>query len=159
MYVCGGTFKLVVCRQSHAMFRASGSGNRWRCGGLGNRGSACRRLKNDSYERKSPIHFAELCWLSGSSVRKIVALMKIDYVSAFFIFILRFSSLHSYDTRVKSNETPSHWRDGTILENRANFKPQRDKSRAELVISPVLVSFQRRCVISWTLGDIPNVLE
>ncbi|XP_065081716.1 synaptogenesis protein syg-2 [Ochlerotatus camptorhynchus] len=66
--------------------------------------------------------------------------------------------IYSYDTRVKSNEAPSHWRDGTILENRANFKPQRDKSRAELVISPVLKKDAGvfRCRVDFLLSPTKN---
>ncbi|XP_058446200.1 synaptogenesis protein syg-2 isoform X2 [Malaya genurostris] len=63
-----------------------------------------------------------------------------------------------YDTRVKNSELPSHWRDGAILEDRANFKPLRDKSRAELVISPVLKKDAGvfRCRVDFLLSPTKN---
>ncbi|XP_062713300.1 uncharacterized protein LOC109426972 [Aedes albopictus] len=67
--------------------------------------------------------------------------------------------IYSYDTRVKHNEPPSHWRDGTILENRAKFKLQeRDKSRAELVINPVLKKDAGvfRCRVDFLLSPTKN---
>ncbi|XP_055603290.1 hemicentin-1 isoform X2 [Uranotaenia lowii] len=67
--------------------------------------------------------------------------------------------IYSYDTRTESNkETPSHWRDGNILGDRANFKPMRDKSRAELVISPVLKKDAGvfRCRVDFSLSPTKN---
>ncbi|XP_062564672.1 contactin-4 [Armigeres subalbatus] len=67
--------------------------------------------------------------------------------------------IYSYDTRVKPNEPPSHWRDGSILENRAKFKLQeRDKSRAELVINPVLKKDAGvfRCRVDFLLSPTKN---
>ncbi|XP_055546897.1 synaptogenesis protein syg-2 isoform X2 [Wyeomyia smithii] len=66
--------------------------------------------------------------------------------------------IYSYDTRVKKSELPSHWRDGSILEDRANFKPLRDKSRAELVISPVLKKDAGvfRCRVDFLLSPTKN---
>ncbi|XP_038121760.1 synaptogenesis protein syg-2 [Culex quinquefasciatus] len=66
--------------------------------------------------------------------------------------------IYSYDTRVKSSELPSHWKDVSILENRANFKPLRDKSRAELVIVPVLKKDAGvfRCRVDFLLSPTKN---
>uniref|UniRef100_A0A182U6M4 Ig-like domain-containing protein n=1 Tax=Anopheles melas TaxID=34690 RepID=A0A182U6M4_9DIPT len=45
--------------------------------------------------------------------------------------------IYSYDTRGPHVNSPSHWKDVAILEDRANFKTTREQSRAVLVISPV----------------------
>ncbi|XP_055634934.1 hemicentin-1 isoform X2 [Toxorhynchites rutilus septentrionalis] len=66
--------------------------------------------------------------------------------------------IYSYDTRGKNSEQPSHWKDSSILEDRANFKPMRDKSRAELVISPVLEKDAGafRCRVDFLLSPTKN---
>uniref|UniRef100_A0A182J6I3 Uncharacterized protein n=1 Tax=Anopheles atroparvus TaxID=41427 RepID=A0A182J6I3_ANOAO len=45
--------------------------------------------------------------------------------------------IYSFDTRGPHVNSPSHWKDVAILEDRANFKTTREQSRAVLVISPV----------------------
>lgn len=55
-----------------------------------------------------------------------------------------FPFFFSYDTRGAHAETPSHWRDPEVLEERALFKTVREP--AELIINPVLVCANVSCL-------------
>lgn len=53
-----------------------------------------------------------------------------------------FFCLFSYDIRGAHSNSPSHWRDGEVLEDRAVFKSV--GGPAELIINPVLVINYKR---------------
>lgn len=73
--------------------------------------------------------------LSGSSSPKLLAGAEKKHAHVPLLFSLP----GSYDTRGPHVNSPSHWKDVAILEDRANFKTTREQSRAVLVISPVQV--------------------
>ncbi|XP_041761361.1 hemicentin-1 isoform X1 [Anopheles merus] len=66
--------------------------------------------------------------------------------------------IYSYDTRGPHVNSPSHWKDVAILEDRANFKTTREQSRAVLVISPVQKKDAGifRCRVDFLLSPTKN---
>ncbi|KFB40641.1 AGAP001824-PA-like protein [Anopheles sinensis] len=66
--------------------------------------------------------------------------------------------IYSFDTRGPHVNSPSHWKDVAILEDRANFKTTREQSRAVLVISPVQKKDAGifRCRVDFLLSPTKN---
>uniref|UniRef100_A0A182XVB2 Ig-like domain-containing protein n=1 Tax=Anopheles stephensi TaxID=30069 RepID=A0A182XVB2_ANOST len=66
--------------------------------------------------------------------------------------------IYSFDTRGPHVNSPSHWKDVAILEDRANFKTTREQSRAMLVISPVQKKDAGifRCRVDFLLSPTKN---
>ncbi|XP_037924795.1 synaptogenesis protein syg-2 isoform X2 [Hermetia illucens] len=64
--------------------------------------------------------------------------------------------IYSYDTRGAHAETPSHWRDPEVLEERALFRTVREP--AELIINPVLEkdAGNFRCRVDFKLSQTRN---
>uniref|UniRef100_A0A182N4Z0 Ig domain-containing protein n=1 Tax=Anopheles dirus TaxID=7168 RepID=A0A182N4Z0_9DIPT len=64
----------------------------------------------------------------------------------------------NFDTRGPHVNSPSHWKDVAILEDRANFKTTREQSRAVLVISPVQKKDAGifRCRVDFLLSPTKN---
>ncbi|XP_035783692.1 hemicentin-1-like [Anopheles albimanus] len=66
--------------------------------------------------------------------------------------------IYSFDTRGPHVNSPSHWKDVAILEDRANFKTTREQRRAMLVISPVQKKDAGifRCRVDFLLSPTKN---
>uniref|UniRef100_A0A182K4G3 Ig domain-containing protein n=1 Tax=Anopheles christyi TaxID=43041 RepID=A0A182K4G3_9DIPT len=75
-----------------------------------------------------------------------------------YLFCLYIYSSCSFDTRGPHVNSPSHWKDVAILEDRANFKTTREQSRAVLVISPVQKkdAGNFRCRVDFLLSPTKN---